>query len=93
MDNLVNKVFGGLRHRILAPMKKMIKGRQMEIFRHEGYCTICEKPATFSADHEWNAPAHEPLEFAWQRDDDYVLRHEFRRIIEPFPVLRYGYSL
>lgn len=25
----------------------------MEIFRHKGYCPICENSATFSADHEW----------------------------------------
>lgn len=25
----------------------------MGIFRHDGYCVICEKPATFSADHNW----------------------------------------
>ena len=34
-------------------LNHLVKGRQIEIFRHEGYCPICENSATFSAKQEW----------------------------------------
>ena len=39
--------------KLLYSLNQIAKGKKMEIFSQDGYCPICERSVTFSANNEW----------------------------------------